>query len=1189
MIGQGIGRRRVTGASTAARAAGHSPGAVRPAGALNRSRPARLLAALLLIALTHPPAGARPQEKGTPVSFYNYVALTPPEHAFHLSAVSDTSLWYTTNEGLFRTNGVTVEKKLAASLFARGLIEAFLVEALSDNDVWVLGHDAQTWQKTMYHFDGREWARVPFPQYDADSTDDLVLYRFRIARDSRGYYGAGVGQDGLYYEFDGQRWLLKPPFTKRSLRALEMIARDDIWAGGRDGALYHYDGKAWTDVPVKGGGFKDYILEMSFSSTDAGWAVSTNNVLRWAAGHWSAVGIPEGIVGRAVKSVAGDDAWIFTDNGTVLRYDGILWNAVAKVPMQTGYASVGFVRGDGYDRGYTLYVVTNTGVISNVWGRVPMFIDVSPSANIHLNGGEIVVADFDADGNEDLFVSADGKYADRLYANRGDGFYNEMTERLHPLNRAVAARSSVGDLDNNGYPDIAVHRGLADNLWYRNSGSWTFTENPGPVSATGPSNYSRLLPADMDNDGDLDLVMMPAVEERSGESIIIYRNDGVGRFPDSTVLSFPMRAGSSPASFFLADLDRNGMTDIVKYNIHERVQAYLNQPDGSYREAAVERGLADAASGPATYVTWAEGIDIDGNGAEDVFLVSRRGVGVFMMNNGWGYFTAGDSVVFDPAGENPVGAFSDIDCDGDDDLFLDDRFYENRGGGFREYRYLGFRGNGLAHFTDFDRDGDEDLVFGTVRAERGISVFENEVNPGNVLSVTLRGIRSNSGGLGSTVRLWKTGDGAGRTLARFAELRSPRPLRFALDSASTYDLEVRFPGGETVTRTGVRPGFIAVDEYGGPVALFWDFVCSFGRSLRMADLSKEGWKLLLVALLVAGGMFLATLKLGTSARANIVFGAIVVAAYVLAVHGTVRGGPIVSTIFPVGGALLAAGGWIGARNRIETERRAKRISHYLLGEQLGEGGMGKVYSATDSFTGQRVALKVLSPELLNDPENRKRLMAEGHLLSTLKHRNIVRVYEVGEHLGRGFIAMEYLPGGTVQAYFAKNAPLPPAAAKGLSLEICAGLLEIHRRGVIHRDLKSGNIMFGADGGVRIMDFGLSKSPLVTTMTTLGTILGTLGYVSPEQVTNISVDHRADIFSFGVLLYEMLTGKLPFNGENEMAVIHAIFNVEPPPPSSINPSVPARLDAVVRRCLRKNPDERYASAEELRFDLDGDYW
>jgi ligand-binding sensor domain-containing protein len=274
---------------------------------------------------------------------------------------------------------------------------------------------------------------------------------------------------------------------------------------------------------------------------------------------------------------------------------------------------------------------------------------------------------------------------------------------------------------------------------------------------------------------------------------------------------------------------------------------------------------------------------------------------------------------------------------------------------------------------------------------------------------------------------------------------------------------------------------------------------------------------------------------------------------------------------------------------ILASRKARYVAHYRILAPLGNGGMGTVYRATDMRTKEVVAVKVLAPELLKDPENRRRLATEGRLLSSFHHPHIVRVLEVGESAERAYIAMEYLPGGTLKERLAATFPLAPAETKRLALQIASGLAEIHARGVIHRDLKTGNIMLDADGNARIMDFGLSKSPLVTTMTTLGTVIGTLGYAAPEQVTSVHVDHRADIFSFGVVLYELLTNKIPFAGENEIAIIHALFNTEPRPPSAVQPGFPPALDAIVMRCLEKDPERRYADVAEVRVALDAGFW
>ena len=294
-------------------------------------------------------------------------------------------------------------------------------------------------------------------------------------------------------------------------------------------------------------------------------------------------------------------------------------------------------------------------------------------------------------------------------------------------------------------------------------------------------------------------------------------------------------------------------------------------------------------------------------------------------------------------------------------------------------------------------------------------------------------------------------------------------------------------------------------------------------------------------------------------------------------------------------SLLLVSGGVGTRWLVQNwkiiiaNRKAKFVSHYKVLEKLGQGGMGTVYKATDLHDKRVVALKVLSSELLKDPENRKRLASEGQLLSSFTHPNIVRVFEVGESSERGFIAMEYLTGGTLAQLRELSFPLPFKDCKRIALQTCSALEEIHEAGVIHRDIKRGNIMLDGNGDVRIMDFGLSKSPLVTTMTTLGSVVGTLGYVAPEQVTGISVDHRTDIFSFGIVLYELLTNQLPFRGENEIAVIHSIFNTSPAPPSELIPGIPPALDGIVIKCLQKEPACRYPSAGELRIALEGEFW
>ncbi len=283
--------------------------------------------------------------------------------------------------------------------------------------------------------------------------------------------------------------------------------------------------------------------------------------------------------------------------------------------------------------------------------------------------------------------------------------------------------------------------------------------------------------------------------------------------------------------------------------------------------------------------------------------------------------------------------------------------------------------------------------------------------------------------------------------------------------------------------------------------------------------------------------------------------------------------------------LVKGGQWIVANRKSIMALRKRRISHYKLLELVGEGGLGSVFRAVDTNTDKIVAVKLLRRELANDPENRRRFQNEGQLLAQLNHAHVIRAYEIGQVKDEMYMAMEFLPGPTLAAYNREHAPLAREEVLRLSRQILLGLQAIHARGIIHRDLKTANIMFDSRKHIRIMDFGLARSHLVSLMTTMGTVMGTLGFVAPEQITNTEIDHRVDIFAFGVILYDMLCGQLPFTGENEMALIHAVFSTVPPPPSSLRDDGAPGWDAIVARCLEKNPADRYAGAREVLMALD----
>ena len=256
---------------------------------------------------------------------------------------------------------------------------------------------------------------------------------------------------------------------------------------------------------------------------------------------------------------------------------------------------------------------------------------------------------------------------------------------------------------------------------------------------------------------------------------------------------------------------------------------------------------------------------------------------------------------------------------------------------------------------------------------------------------------------------------------------------------------------------------------------------------------------------------------------------------------------------------------------------------YRIIEEIGRGGMGVVYKAEDIKLKRTVALKFLPPHLMHSPELKERFLIEAQAAAALSHSNICVIYEVGEGEGRSFIAMEYVEGETLREKIRKG-PLKAEDTLAIVSQIAAGLGEAHRKGIFHRDIKSANIMVTDKGQAKVMDFGLAKLQGGSSLTKSQTTLGTVAYMSPEQARGEEVDGRTDLWSLGVVLYEMLTGELPFRGDRDLSVIHSIIHEEPRPLKQRKPPVPEEMKQVVSRALRKNRDSRYGSAGDMLKDL-----
>ena len=277
----------------------------------------------------------------------------------------------------------------------------------------------------------------------------------------------------------------------------------------------------------------------------------------------------------------------------------------------------------------------------------------------------------------------------------------------------------------------------------------------------------------------------------------------------------------------------------------------------------------------------------------------------------------------------------------------------------------------------------------------------------------------------------------------------------------------------------------------------------------------------------------------------------------------------------------------------------KTILHYNIGERLGGGGMGEVFRAEDTRLGRNVALKFLPASYQYDPDRRERFFKEARTASSLRSPYIAAIYDIGEYEGSNFIVMELVEGALLSRTLERG-PLPIFDAIGIAMQVADALDEAHSIGIIHRDIKSSNLIITDRGLVKVLDFGLARtsgnlqppgrdsdSDPTTKLgqeTVVGLVLGTVSYMSPEQALGQDVDHRSDIFSLGVVTYEMLTGQLPFSGESNTEVIDRIVHSEPPAIARLNYNVPQELERIVRKTLEKNPNYRYQAAREMYIDL-----
>ncbi|MFZ4619950.1 MAG: protein kinase domain-containing protein [Bacteroidota bacterium] len=1117
---------------------------------------------------------------------------------------------FSPHNGIAISRGMGKEVRGKAYTFANGAWSPIfdypysdypLIARADSSDLWTVTHLTHegAYRPILSEFNNGVRKEIPLPKIMWDDVDHVMMKGIHCFNDGTAWM---VGQQGHILYFNGSSWKeVESPLIHKErvnvydgdLNDIAMTSQQTGWAVGRNGIIIRYENGAWKKIVSPTG---QTLQKISMADDSTGWAVgNSGTVLRCRKMKWEKeeVDIREQL--SSVMVMDGRHAWIVGNNSTLLSFNGTVWIQDETIKQYDDYFSdISVVK----DTSGTLHfwIIGNQGIYTTSQSLGFSFTDVTGQSGLRHIGKLGTFLYRHSDRVPDIVVANDGG-SSLVYENIG-GKFSDITSSTALMNSPKdAVTMAVGDVNNDGETDMLQlidHRNFKFYLGTSFGGFRDFTARSGlTFSEIAPMAPLSVKFIDLNNDGDLDLYLSNCDLPDQ-----IFLGNGAGTFErvaGNAGISKILEHMSYGAAF--GDFNNDGLVDIlIPYYVSSKnkfFSLFLNS--GGLHFTEVDDSLFYSSSDLSpTGITLA---DLNNDGNLDVFIHSQKVPPIIWTNDGSGHFTdvsklSGMTHVNNhPEPINGIVGAGDVNNDGFIDLFDGSTLFLNS----KEHRFtevserVGIQFTGTPSFEDTDDDGDLDLFIGSARASLGkgdrAALFRNNLDEQTFIKVNLTGAESNRSAVGAKVMLrGSNGTVSSSTVGTGGNQLSSgtqNSLHFGALPGVTYSITALFPSGRSVTVDNVAAGSrLSISESN----IFTQILNGTVRSIRRTVSLISGVSLsifTLFLLVIAFILFIVARSIGAEKillQRTMIASILVI--YFALIHVTVYESETVAYSVTFSGTLLSAIVGLFIVQKIVNKREAQYISHFKILSLLGSGGMGKVYKAVDSGTKKIVALKVLNPELLKDPENRRRLTAEGHLLASFAHPNIVKVFEIGESNERGFIAMEYLEGGTLKEKLEREKELPLSEVKEKVLQICAGLSEVHSKGIVHRDLKTANVMIGADGIARIMDFGLSKSPLVTTMTSLGTVLGTLGYVAPEQVTSLDVDSRTDIFSLGVIMYELLTGQLPFKGENEIALIHSIFNTTPPTPSSLRIGITAEWDSVVMKCLSKDINERYPSADAV---------
>ena len=1018
--------------------------------------------------------------------------------------------------------------------------------------LWTVHRSTGTGNSTIDFYNGRNWME----QYIQDPylKNPIISQEMYV----HGYNPQNIwliGDSGDSYNFNGTTWLVKDSVLisstldkndKQKISGVYVPNSSEVWVCTDKASIFHFIRNKWEIDTVFTKLVESEIRDICFYN-NKGWAVAQNGyILEYQNRRWNIEQLNPEWDFNSIKVFSDSDIFIAGnhDNQSVLlhkkndkliSYQSLQQLIPGKINDIDGFYFASENR-------YKLWICADNGLATNTLRSGISFSDVTSKFNLPSSARGGLFIDLDNDLDTDVLLLADIQSPYRIYINDKAGGYINLNLFEEHRASAFLSAATMGDIDNDNKVDIVLvnHEGKLE--LFRQRRTLKFESQILDILTIPEDVLVTLRFCDFNLDGYVDLFVAGA---KLGFYCLI--NDGYGQFTEKISINIPINNDSGLISVTPYDVNADGFFDIYLVYQSKENELWLN--NGKWDFIQKDDELYIKIKGKHNYVAIFQDFNCDR--WPDLFLYDNILSGQIKLNKKFLTGTESQTInlfsgITHLSVDNGIIAAGDINHDYYPDIYVSEKLFINDCG----YRFIdpyfksdvNFEGNPC--FMDFDDDNDldiyvsrkaEDLNDSGVRAK----LLQNNLENRYALKFRFDCLKNNRLGIGSWIWVYKT-DGENIARSKYCGCKfigfegSPLlqenflPITIPVDEDVDYSVIVRFPDGTTQTYSRIKPNelFIINDL---PILL--RIHARIQKMIRLS-LYHSNWFVEIVKFFfILLSLFWLLFKYEYINKVRWIIKIIIFFMVILcySLYFVIEGNspydfthwlffaffPLLTIFFPM---LI---------HFIIKIRHFESIDHYRILKFLGEGGMGKVYKAKDLTNNKLFAIKVLHASVTFDEEGKKRFKLIEKLSKQLKHENIVRISRTGIWRNQSYFVMEFLKGKTLSQIIDKKKIFSIKEIISISLQIAYALKEIHKKNIVHRDVKSDNIFISDHNVVKLMDFDLAGPEKAGSEIESEAFLGTLSYMSPQQAVGESIDHRSDIYSLGVIMYEMATGRLPF--------------------------------------------------------------